>query len=220
MIKCFTIRVIVSLTAPIICFGCSTTDYWALHPIYENLRETPPQLQQILADSYRKNEIYQDYNTKIIAAGLFRGEDYRQFLIDSLKSSYRLDEAASLAISIEQKRQFANQFEFLLMIYSGSNEKTDFGKKDSLWQAKLYDDDGDKMVPNKIQKIKKTDQERVLLSNYLKDLDRWVEIYRISFPKLNKLATGVKLGSEPFKLEIAGLEGRLEFSWEDPKKFY
>ena len=131
-----------------------------------------------------------------------------------------MDEAASLEISIEQKRQFANQFEFLLMIYSGSNEKTDFGKKDSLWQAKLYDDDGDKVVPIKIQKIKKTDEERVLLSNYLKDLDRWVEVYRISFPKLNKLATGVKLGSEPFKLEVAGLEGRLEFSWEDPKKFY
>ena len=220
MIKLFATRVIISLTAPIICFGCSTTDYWALHPIYENLGETPPQLRQILSDSYRKNEIYRDYNTKMIAAGLFRSEDYRQFLNDSLKSSYQLDEAASLEISLEHKQQFANQFDFLLMIYSGSNKKIDFGKKDSLWQAQLYDDDGDKVVPMEIQKIKNTDQERLLLGRYLKDLDRWIEVFKISFPKLNKLTTGVKLGPKPFKLEITSLEGRLEFSWEDSKKFY
>ena len=220
MIKLFATRVIISLTAPIICFGCSTTDYWALHPIYENLGETPPQLHQILSDSYRKNEIYRDYNTKMIAAGLFRSEDYRQFLNDSLKSSYQLDEAASLEISLEHKQQFANQFDFLLMIYSGSNKKIDFGKKDSLWQAQLYDDDGDKVVPMEIQKIKNTDQERLLLGRYLKDLDRWIEVFKISFPKLNKLTTGVKLGPKPFKLEITSLEGRLEFSWEDSKKFY
>ena len=220
MIKLFATRVIISLTAPIICFGCSTTDYWALHPIYENLGETSPQLRQILSDSYRKNEIYRDYNTKMIAAGLFRSEDYRQFLNDSLKSSYQLDEAASLEISLEHKQQFANQFDFLLMIYSGSNKKIDFGKKDSLWQAQLYDDDGDKVVPMEIQKIKNTDQERLLLGRYLKDLDRWIEVFKISFPKLNKLTTGVKLGPKPFKLEITSLEGRLEFSWEDSKKFY
>ena len=220
MIKLFATRVIISLTAPIICFGCSTTDYWALHPIYENLGETPPQLRQILSDSYRKNEIYRDYNTKMIAAGLFRSEDYRQFLNDSLKSSYQLDEAASLEISLEHKQQFANQFDFLLMIYSGSNKKIDFGKKDSLWQAQLYDDDGDKVVPIEIQKIKNTDQERLLLGRYLKDLDRWIEVFKISFPKLNKLTTGVKLGPKPFKLTINSLEGRLEFSWEDSKKFY
>ena len=220
MIKLFATRVIISLTAPIICFGCSTTDYWALHPIYENLGETPPQLRQILSDSYRKNEIYRDYNTKMIAAGLFRSEDYRQFLIDSLKSSHQLDEATSLEISLEHKQQFANQFDFLLMIYSGSNKKTDFGKKDSLWQAQLYDDDGDKVVPMEIQKIKNTDQERILLGRYLKDLDRWIEVFKISFPKLNKLTTGVKLGPKPFKLKITSLEGRLEFSWEDSKKFY
>ena len=220
MIKLFATRVIISLTATIICFGCSTTDYWALHPMYENLGETPPQLRQILSDSYRKNEIYRDYNTKMIAAGLFRSEDYRQFLNDSLKSSYQLDEAASLEISLEHKQQFANQFDFLLMIYSGSNKKIDFGKKDSLWQAQLYDDDGDKVVPMEIQKIKNTDQERLLLGRYLKDLDRWIEVFKISFPKLNKLTTGVKLGPKPFKLEITSLEGRLEFSWEDSKKFY
>ena len=220
MIKLFATRVIISLTAPIICFGCSTTDYWALHPIYEDLGETPPQLRQILSDSYRKNEIYRDYNTKMIAAGLFRSEDYRQFLNDSLKSSYQLDEAASLEISLEHKQQFANQFDFLLMIYSGSNKKIDFGKKDSLWQAQLYDDDGDKVVPMEIQKIKNTDQERLLLGRYLKDLDRWIEVFKISFPKLNKLTTGLKLGPKPFKLEITSLEGRLEFSWEDSKKFY
>ncbi len=220
MIKLFATRVIISLTATIICFGCSTTDYWALHPIYENLGETPPQLRQILSDSYRKNEIYRDYNTKMIAAGLFRSEDYRQFLNDSLKSSYQLDEAASLEISLEHKQQFANQFDFLLMIYSGSNKKINFGKKDSLWQAQLYDDDGDKVVPMEIQKIKNTDQERLLLGRYLKDLDRWIEVFKISFPKLNKLTTGVKLGPKPFKLEITSLEGRLEFSWEDSKKFY
>ncbi len=220
MIKLFATRVIISLSATIICFGCSTTDYWALHPIYENLGETPPQLRQILSDSYRKNEIYRDYNTKMIAAGLFRSEDYRQFLNDSLKSSYQLDEAAILEISLEHKQQFANQFDFLLMIYSGSNKKIDFGKKDSLWQAQLYDDDGDKVVPMEIQKIKNTDQERLLLGRYLKDLDRWIEVFKISFPKLNKLTTGLKLGPKPFKLEITSLEGRLEFSWVDSKKFY
>ena len=218
--KFFMTRVVISLTVPIICFGCSTTDNLAINPIYEYVEETPPQLQKILADTYRKDEIYRDYNTKMIAAGLFRSEEYRQFLTDSIQNSYHLDEAANLEISLAQKQQFANQFEFLLMIYSGSNEKTDFGKKDSIWQARLYDDDGDKVVPIRIQKLKDTDKERMLLGRYLKELDRWVEVYNLSFPKLNKSTTGVKLGSETFRLEIAGIEGRLEFSWEDVKKFY
>ena len=213
-------RVFISLASPIICFGCSTTDNWAIHPLYEHVEENSLQLQKILADTYRKDSIYRDYNTKMIAAGLFRSEEYRQFLIDSIQSSYQLDETASLEISLDQKQQFANQFEFLLIIYSGSNEKTDFGKKDSIWQARLYDDDGDKVVPTGIQKLKNTDKERVLLGSYLKELDRWVEVYNLSFPKLNKSTTGVKLGSAPFRLEIASIEGRLEFNWEDAKKFY
>ena len=184
------------------------------------MEENSLQLQKILADTYRKDSIYRDYNTKMIAAGLFRSEEYRQFLIDFIQSSYQLDETASLEISLDQKQQFANQFEFLLIIYSGSNEKTDFGKKDSIWQARLYDDDGDKVVPTGIQKLKNTDKERVLLGSYLKELDRWVEVYNLSFPKLNKSTTGVKLGSAPFRLEIASIEGRLEFNWEDAKKFY
>ncbi|MBT6726319.1 MAG: hypothetical protein HOA75_06095 [Deltaproteobacteria bacterium] len=213
-------RVFISLASPIICFGCSTTDNWAIHPLYEHVEENSLQLQKILADTYRKDSIYRDYNTKMIAAGLFRSEEYRQFLIDFIQSSYQLDETASLEISLDQKQQFANQFEFLLIIYSGSNEKTDFGKKDSIWQARLYDDDGDKVVPTGIQKLKNTDKERVLLGSYLKELDRWVEVYNLSFPKLNKSTTGVKLGSAPFRLEIASIEGRLEFNWEDAKKFY
>ena len=213
-------RVFISLASPIICFGCSTTDNWAIHPLYEHVEENSLQLQKILADTYRKDSIYRDYNTKMIAAGLFRSEEYRQFLIDSIQSSYQLDETASLEISLDQKQQFANQFEFLLIIYSGSNEKTDFGKKDSIWQARLYDDDGDKVVPTGIQKLKDTDKEIMLLGRYLKELDRWVEVYNLSFPKLNKSTTGVKLGSAPFRLEIASIEGRLEFNWEDAKKFY
>ena len=114
--KTFKTRVVIYLAAPIICFGCSTTDNWAIHPIYEHVEETPTQLQKILADTYRKDEIYQDYNTKMIAAGLFCSEEYREFLINSIQSSYHLDEAASLEISLDQKQQFANQFEFLLMI--------------------------------------------------------------------------------------------------------
>ena len=218
--KSLMTRVFISLASPIICFGCSTTDNWAIHPLYEHVEENSLQLQKILADTYRKDSIYRDYNTKMIAAGLFRSEEYRQFLIDSIQSSYQLDETASLEISLDQKQQFANQFEFLLIIYSGSNEKTDFGKKDSIWQARLYDDDGDKVVPTGIQKLKNTDKERVLLGSYLKELDRWVEVYNLSFPKLNKSTTGVKLGSAPFRLEIASIEGRLEFNWEDAKKFY
>ena len=114
--KTFKTRVIICLAAPIICFGCSTTDNWAIHPIYEHVEETPTQLQKILADNYRKDEIYQDYNTKMIAAGLFRSEKYREFLINSIQSSYHLDESASLKISLDQEQQFANKFEFLLII--------------------------------------------------------------------------------------------------------
>ena len=107
--KSLMTRVVISLAAPIICFGCSTTDNWAIHPLYEHVEENSLQLQKILADTYRKDEIYRDYNTKMIAAGLFRSEEYRQFLIDSIQSSYQLDETASLEISLDQKQQFANE---------------------------------------------------------------------------------------------------------------
>ena len=46
------------------------------------------------------------------------------------------------------------------------------------------------MVPARIQKLKMVDKERLLLGKYLKELDRWVEVYKLSFPKLNKPVIG------------------------------
>jgi hypothetical protein len=218
--KWFWDRIFISITIPLIGYSCSTTDNWTLHPLYKNVGQIPTRLTEVLEESYRKNLIYRNYDTKMIAAGLFRSENYREFLVDSLQSSYKIAKSEKSKISIEQKQQFANQFEFLLFVYPGSNQKTDFGERDSLWQARLYDDDGDRVIPTKIQKLQNNDRERVLLSSYLKDLDRWMEVYKISFPKLNKPATGVELGSKSIKLEISGLEGHIEFNWDDPKNFY
>ena len=71
------------------------------------------------------------------------------------------------------------------MIYS-SNEKTTSVKK--ILSGKQGDDDGDKVVPTRIQKLKNTDKERLLLGKYLKELDRWVEVYKL--PKIKQTATG------------------------------
>ena len=59
-----------------------------------------------------------------------------------------------------------------------------------------------------------------MLGDDVIELDRWVEGYKLSFPKINKPATGVNLGSEPFRLEMASIEGQIAFSWEDTAKFY
>ena len=48
----FKTRVVIYLAAP--CrFGCSTTDNWAIHPIYEHVEETNT-ITEILADTYQR----------------------------------------------------------------------------------------------------------------------------------------------------------------------
>lgn len=200
--------------------ACSTRGDWTLHQLYLDLEQTPPQLQETLTESYRGQELYREYDTTLWASALFRSRKYREFISTTLAEAQQLDKLGQQEFSLRQQQNYASRFEFLLFLYDGDNQKISFGERDSLWQVRLEDDDGDTIAPLTVRKLKPETRELVLLRRHLRDLDRWVEVYEVSFPKLNKAATGVSLGSNPLQLTLSSVEGRLTLQWPTPELFY
>jgi hypothetical protein len=188
--------------------------------MYQTVPETPLAWQQTIATSFQRGRLYLNYDTKLTADALFRSESYRQQLVDEIASARQLSPENTADFTLQQKQAFANRFEFLLFVYGGDNDKISIGERDSLWQIRMLDDDGDRIAPVEVRRIKRTNPEIELLKKHLRDVDRWVEVYEVVFPKLNKPAVGVPIGTTLPQLIISGVQGRVELSWPEPTLFY
>ena len=58
------------------------------------------------------------------------------------------------------------------------------------------------------------------LQMYFTGLDRWWEILRVRFPKLDKALLKQPLGEKPLQLTVTGVPGAVTITWEDRKRIY
>ena len=120
----------------------------------------------------------------------------------------------------EQREQYRNRMDFLLLVWGGSNDKVKLHKPKTAWKVFLRDDDGQLLAPAKIEPVDEKNPIYAFLTKYFIGLDRWSEVVRISFPKLDKQLLGQKPGAQPMRMLVTGIPGTVTMVWENPGLFY
>ena len=201
--------------------GCSTrfSDY-EFHPIYRNVRFLDEQTETLFSKIHRFGFLYQDYRPVLVADVIFKGADYRKLYIEDMVKGYGLRQKQKDDMVREQRKAYHNRFDFILFLYNGSLNKIDLHKNKSQWKLYLQDDDGDEFLPMEVRKLKHDVPEAIFLKKYVIELDRWVEVYLVSFPKLAKSVLQEQSGEKDFKMTLTSLHGRILLTWKQAQLFY
>ncbi|OGG96839.1 MAG: hypothetical protein A2508_09990 [Candidatus Lambdaproteobacteria bacterium RIFOXYD12_FULL_49_8] len=173
--------------------------------------------QALLEGRFKSGNVYLDYDTVFVVDALFRDLSYRKAFLDEQSKAYFYPPVQAEAKWAREVEDYQNFYSFVVVIYTGDTEKPEFGEPSSHWQVFLGDDESDLLRPVNVKKLAKRDQEHIFLTKYFKPVDRWVELYRISFPKLNR---EVPLGDKPFSLIFSGLKGSARLEFSDRSLFY
>jgi hypothetical protein len=174
----------------------------------------------LFRDLHRAGNLYRDFRPVMTADAVPMDLQYRRLYLDMLKERYLLPEAEVVPMRAESDRDFDNSFELVVLIYGGTNEPVPLEKANSVWRVLLRDDDGELLPPAKIEKIKHDSPVYQYLNSYFYGLDRWSQLYRMVFPKLDKTLVGKTLGKGPVQLIVTGVAGTVVLSWPDPRIFY
>ncbi|MDT8447956.1 MAG: hypothetical protein RRB13_13775 [bacterium] len=170
-----------------------------------------------LMQSYKTGSIYLDYGTVLLVDAVYCDLTYRKLYLEELGEAYLHSSAHQLEQWKQEKVEYKNYYEFLLVLYSGSAKTPEFGRAGSSWQVLLRDDEGDLLKPVGTKMLSHKEREYLFLKKYLKPVDRWAEVYRVRFAKLNRPAPK---GDHPFELLLTGIEGKTLLRWNDRTLFY
>ena len=193
--------------------ACSTRDGFRFNPIHENLKFKDVSSQKQFDAVYRNAHFYRDYRPVMIVDALFKDMGYREKFATALKTSFLFSDEKYNGLLKREQNVFNNSFEFVVFLYNGSVEKSKLGEEDAQWKIFLRDDDGDLTSPLKITRLKDTDREFQFLGQHIYELDRWVDPYLVSFPKLSKRSINLEVGEKPLELIITSIEGTLRLTW-------
>ncbi len=201
--------------------GCTTTSRpYEFHPLYANIQFTDEAWKTLFREIYRRDHIYRDYRPLLIADAVFKNQAYRKRLVADLSQAHFWNDTQAQRVEQQQQEAFQNRFEFIVFLYNGTVESVKLDQADSAWKMYLKDDDGDVLQPLHVVKLKETHREVQYLKKYTHHLDRWVDVYRVSFPKLSKATLQEARGSENIQLVVSGLKGQAVLQWEDLTLFY
>ena len=199
-------------------FGCtSARKRDQQNNLYQVLKARDYQTIEYFDQRYRSGNIYLDYGTALTLDVIFKDLDYRKKFLAEVSKFYYLAPKSQLKIWQEEQENYQNNFEFLLFVYGGNNRKLNLQKKSSEWKIFLKDDEGDLIRPGYIKKLKKDEREILFLGKYFYQLDRWSEVYRVKFPKLDK---SQEKSNSPMTLIISGIRGKSSLIWKDSSIFY
>ncbi len=212
-------KILILLT--LVLTGCSTrfSDY-DFYPIYRNVRFLDADTEELFSKVHRFGFLYQDYRPVLVADVIFKGADYRKLYANNIVEGYGLRQKQSDDILREQRKSYHNRFEFVLFLYNGSLDNIDLHKAKSQWKLYLQDDDGDELLPMEVRKLKHDAPEAIFLKKYMIELDRWVEVYLVSFPKLAKAVLQEESGTKDFQMTLTSLNGRILLEWKQSQLFY
>ena len=208
-------------TLLILSAGCSTA----------HLRDRPRSLSNsenhassersnYLAENTRSGNLYRDYRSLIIANVLFKDLTYRELWLEEQKELGFATQAQIGVIEQRENETFDQRWEFLIVAFRGDKQRIDLDDPDSPWRLVVQDDDGKWIHAIAVKQLHPRDAQHRYLKRYWSGVDPWSRIYQVSFPKLAKGRLSQPLGGEPFRLVMAGVEGRLSFAWENPSRFY
>ena len=169
---------------------------------------------------YRSGNLYQDFRPVMVVDAIYEDMQYRRLYVDMLKERFLIGDKEAARLSAQQRERFSNNMDFLVLVWGGTNDRLKLHKDDASWKVYLRDDDGELLTPSKLQPIKSKDLVYQFLKKYFTGLDRWSEVMRISFPKLDKAMLKQTPGEHPFQFIVTGVPGSVTMRWEDAGLFY
>ena len=185
------------------------------------LRFRNAEIASHLSGSYRTGSLYLDFRPVLIVDALLEDSRFYEHYLQSLTTHYFLTPEEAQRKKSEFEQRFETEVVFLVFIYEGSNDRSRLTpQEEALWRLMLKDDDGALRTPLEIGRIKPDSIEYAYLSKNFDGLDRWSQVYRVSFPKLSKGKMKLALGEHPFELIITGVKGTVLLRWPDTSTFY
>jgi len=169
---------------------------------------------------YRSGNLYQDFRPVMVVDAIYEDMQYRRLYVNMLKERFLIEGKEAERLSAQQREQFRNSMDFLVLVWGGTNDRVNLHKGDASWKVYLRDDEGDLIAPSKLQPIKSKEPVYQFLKKYFSGLDRWSEVMRISFPKLDKALLKQTPGEHPFQFIVTGVPGSVTMQWEDAGLFY
>lgn len=170
--------------------------------------------------THRAGNLYQDFRPVMVVDAVPMDLQYRRLYLAMLKERYLLPDAELAPLQAGSDQDFDNRVELVVLVYGGSNVPVPLEKASALWRVLLKDDDGQLLPPSRIEKVKDDSPIYQYVNRYFYGLDRWSQLYRISFPKLEKTLVGKTIGPEPMQLLVTGIDGTVVLSWQDTSIFY
>lgn len=201
--------------------GCTTArERQSPQNIVGSLRYRSAETESFFQHTFRSGNLYSEFRPVMIVDAIFQDERYRQLFLDTLQERYLVREQEMSGLLSEHRQRFDTGFEFLVLVYGGSNAPVRLGRADSNWKLFLRDDDGDLLRPSSVEGIRTDSTVHRYIDLYFSGLDRWSQLYRVRFPKLEKTLSGQSLGTQPFEMVVSGIEGTVTMRWEDAAMFY
>ncbi|MDH4120868.1 MAG: hypothetical protein OEV94_04100 [Deltaproteobacteria bacterium] len=180
----------------------------------------PSEIAEHIHATRRSGALYRDFRTVLLAEVIFQDEKHREWFRYMLKERYQVAPEELAAMARMDTETFENKFEFLVLVTPGRHEKIRLNQPGSLWKIMLKDDDGHLLSPVLVEKINPDQMTYHYLEQHYPQLNRWQEVYRVGFPKLEKTRVSTPLGAQPFQLLLTGVEGTVTLQWNDPALFY
>ncbi|MBL0691743.1 MAG: hypothetical protein JJV97_05370 [SAR324 cluster bacterium] len=165
---------------------------------------------QTFAQQKRSGNIYNNFKLELEVNAILKNQEYIARLSDASSK-------ANLRPRDINHKDLANQaegFDFLLSFYSPAKELSSSTILKRDWQFELLVDGDATTTLVSIKKIDGDSFEYKYLQKSFYDIDRWSNLFLISFSRPLKYANN---NPASLKLKISGIAGLIELLWEPPQ---
>jgi len=209
------------LVGSLLLVGCSTArqrDEPA--NLLGSLRFRDDQTFEFFQAVYRSGNLYRDFRPVMVVDTIYEDLRYRELFLRTLRERFLVPPDGEERMRAQQQQEYRNRMDFLLFVYGGSNDKVNLQRADSAWKVFLRDDDGDLIAPSRMERVGEKSPIFAFLEQYFVGLDRWSEVVRVSFPKLDKAMLDKTPGKHPVQLLVTGIPGTVTLAWDEADIFY
>ncbi len=201
--------------------GCSTArKRYKANTVRSLLKYRDNETARLFKRTHRSGNLYINFRPALELDAVFMDRRLREVTVKRYVDNFLLSKKQSDVLHAEQVKAFDNIIEMLVFVYEGNNKRSNLTNDDSPWRILLRDDDGRLHPPTEIKQLKKNSSQYQLLEKNFTVLDRWTQVYQITFTKLAKGVLSQQLGDQPFELIFTGIKGSVTLSWKDLSLFY
>jgi len=123
--------------------------------------------------------IYRGLDLELMTSATFKSPEFRDAYANEYARTYKLGMKEKEKLIKDQKQASLIYNDFIMSAYIPDKKWNDFNKKNSIWKIHLNADNGKKIKPLEIRKIKKID---AVLTHFFPYINTWESIYIVRFP--------------------------------------